>query len=276
MVRPLDPGSDMTDNSTGIIGIGRLGEAVASAVLARPDHGTLHVTRRNTQRVDKLACSDSRVRPDDAEKILRACDDIVVALRPKDARALLASLEFEPRHRIVSVMAEIGLDELRDLTRGAGSTCRVLVMPSVVQGGQLLPLYPKCAAAERMFGQSNELMPVESEDELMLYWSITALLSSVMTIGDVASRWLETAGIDRSKATAYTRTLYSDVHAASAPGFAEGLDHVSTPGGLNMAMREKLLATGVEAMLSTGLDEIHRRLTIGMPNGVAHPSGDGQ
>lgn len=202
----------MTDTTIGIFGIGRLGEAVSTAILSIPNQKSLFVSRRNVERVARLVQYDPRVQPCDPEEIMRACDYIIITLCPDDARELLLSLKFEARHQVVSVMAEIGLAELRELTKGAGSICRILVLPSVTKGGQLLPVYPSTDAAEKIFGNANELMPVESEIELMTFWSITSLLSSVMTIGDVASQWLELSGIDRLKATAYTRTLYSDVH----------------------------------------------------------------
>jgi pyrroline-5-carboxylate reductase len=170
------------------------------------------------------------------------------------------------------MMAEIGLGEIRALTNGAGGVCRVLAMPSVADGGQLLPVYPAAPAADRVFGERNTLLPVASESQLLTFWAITGLLSTVMTVGDVAARWLEQSGIERAQASAYTRTLFSDVHAATAAGFAAGLDHVSTPGGLNVMMRERLLEAGIEDVLRDGLDRIRERLSAAGP--PARPDGD--
>lgn len=255
-----DPERQMDTTSIGIIGIGRLGEALGRAALALPGTGALHVSRRSAPRVARLQAADPRVLPSDPEVILQACEIVVLALRPDDARAALARLRFEPRHHVISAMAEIGLEELRDLTRGAASTCRILAMPSVADGGQLLPRYPRTDAADHLFGNRNRFLEVGSETELMTYWAITGLLSSAMMVGHVAEAWLVRAGIDRNGATAYTRAIYSDVHAAAADGFASGMDHVSTPGGLNVMMRERLQAAGFDTTLEDGLEAIHRRL----------------
>ena len=254
----------MKTGAVGILGVGRLGEAIAKAVLSQTEVRALHVTRRSAGRVARLSEADQRVRPGDAAAIARDCDILIVALRPDDARSLLPGIAFEVRHQIISAMAEIGLDELSELTRGAGGICRLLVLPSVTEGRQLLPVFPASHAAEHVFGRQNSLLVVESEEQLMTYWSITSLLSSIMMIGDVAERWLVSSGIERERATAYARTLYSDVHAASASGFAEGLDHASTPGGLNVAMYERMRQAGVEEQVATGLDQIRRRLLAGM------------
>lgn len=250
----------MSGRRIGIIGIGRLGEAIATAVLGLPGQGPLPVSRRNARRVEALCRQDPRVRPEEPAVIVAACDVVIVALRPDAARGLLPSLGFAPRHTVISTMAEIGLDALRGLAPGAGAHSRLLAMPSVAQGGQLLPVYPANAVVEEVFGGRNTLLPVETEAQLMTLWAITGLLSTVMTVGDVAARWLEDAGIGRDQATAYTRTLFSDVYAATEPGFTAGLDHVSTPGGLNVMMRQRLLDAGIEADLRGGLDAIRDRL----------------
>lgn len=250
----------MAEAATGIFGIGRLGEALAGAVLSRPGQERLYVTKRGAERVERLCASDARVMPREPEEILRACDTVVIAMRPAAARSLLASLSFEPRHRVISVMAEIGLEELRRLTAGAGSASRLLALPSVAQGGQPLPVYPASDAVSRLFGEGNDLMPAGSERELMALWAITGLLSSVLKIGDIAARWLENAGIETSQAEAYARTMFSEVLDLTEAGFEQGLHEVSTPGGLNMMASEYLLRAGLARHIDGGLDLIHQRL----------------
>lgn len=246
--------------AVGVIGVGRLGEAIAEAVLAEPGQGPVHVTRRNAARVAALRRKDPRVRPADPASIVDACDIVIVALRPEDARALLPELHFGPQHRVISVMAEIPMAELLALTGDAGGVSRVLATPTVATGGRLLPVYPQSDAVDRIFGRRNTLLPLETEAQLVSLWAITGLLSTVMTVGDVAARWLVEAGIPSAAAAAYARALFHDVHAATAHGFAAGLDHVSTPGGLNVMMRRRLLDSGIEAHLCDGLDCVRNRL----------------
>jgi pyrroline-5-carboxylate reductase len=250
----------MNVTDIGLLGIGRLGEALACSALALPDLRRLHVTQRGAERVARLQTSDGRVQAVDPTSMLQTCDILLVALRPDAARSVLGALHFETRHHIVSAMAEIGLGELRALTHGAGSASRVLAMPSVALGGQLLPLFPRTAAAEHLFGERNRFLDVASEAELMTYWAITGLLSAVMVTGQVAEGWLMRAGASPEDATAYARTVYSDVLTATAQGFTVGMNHVSTPGGLNEMMLDRLLAVGFGQEIEAGLQAIHDRL----------------
>lgn len=265
----------MTESVIGILGVGRLGEAVAEAMLSLPGLKALLVTRRGAERVRRLGERDRRVRPADPEEILRACDDVIVVLGPEAARTLLPSLTFERRHHLVSMMAEVGIAELKDLAEGAGSVCRVLALPAVAHGGQPLPVYPVTAAAERLLGAKNNLIALKSEPELLAFWTITGLLSSVMMIGEVAARWLEGTGVGRTEAETYARILFSEVHGLTGDGFERALEHVSTPGGLNVMMAERLRRAGFERQVSEGLDEISRRLLrrIGETGAETVPTG---
>jgi len=250
----------MSTSSVGILGVGRLGEALARAMLALRGQETLFVTRRSEERVARLGKSDARVRPCGPQEVLDACDHVLVALGPDSARELLGALAFQPHHHVISVMAEISLDELRALTGGAASASRVLALPAVANGGQQLPVYPATPAVERLFGGRNRLINVASEHELLTFWSITGLLSSVLAVGEVAARWLEQAGIEARDAEAYARTLFSEVYGLTEHGFDQGLRHVSTPGGLNVMMLERLQRAGLQQQLSDGLDEVNQRL----------------
>lgn len=265
----------MTTSAVGILGLGRLGEALAHAILSLPGQETLRVTTRSAQRVARLCDSDARVRPCEPEEILDSCDYVVIALGPDSAREVLGALSFHPRHHVISVMAEISLAELRHLTDGAGSASRVLALPAVAHGGQPLPVYPATPAVEHLFGRQNRLIAAGSEHELLTFWSITGLLSSVLTIGEVAARWLEHAGIATQQAEAYARTLFSEVHGLTEGGFEQGLEHVSTPGGLNVMMRERLQRAGLEQQLSDGLDHINRRLLKNVDSSPGHEGSGG-
>lgn len=250
----------MTDTTIGILGLGRMGEAIAQAALLNPNQTNVYVTPRNSERAAKLAKADARIVVAEVEEIVISCDYIVIALGPSAARDLLPSLIFAPRHQIVSVMAEIGQSDLQTLTSGADSVARVLTLPSVAAGGQMLPCFRLNDAARYLFAPNNEMHEVKNEQELMTVWSITGMISATMIVGDVAARWLENGGIDKQFAEAYSRTLFSEAHGVTKHGFEQGMAHVSTPNGLNAMVRERLQRAGVETQFLESLDLIHQRL----------------
>ncbi len=250
----------MTKPAVGLVGVGRIGEAIASALLSDAALTALYLTPRSSGRVAGLAAQDARVRVAEPHVILQQCDMVVIALGAADARQVLPALAFESRHQVVSLMAEIGVSELDSLTPGAGHRCRLLALPSVAVGGQTLPVYPESPAAEALFGGRNRLLAAETEEQLVAYWSVTALLSSLIMAGEVAADWLESAGIEAPAAQAYARTLFEDVDRALASGFAAAVRGVSTPGGLNVMMRQRLLDADVSGEIGRGLDQVFRRL----------------
>ena len=253
----------MTERAVGIVGVGRLGAAVAAALLSDAGLPALYVTPRNSARVARLVARDARVKVAEPEAVLRHCDVVVMALGAGDARQLLAGLAFERRHQIVSLMAEMALSELQSLTAAAGHRCRLLALPSVAIGGQTLPVYPKIPAVEALFGRMNTLLAVETEEQLVALWSVTALLSSIIMVGEVAAEWLEDSGVEATTAQTYAGVLFENVGRALSGGFEAAVRNVSTPGGLNVMMRRRLKRAGVSAEIGRGLDEVYRRLTEG-------------
>jgi len=250
----------MTEITVGILGIGRLGEALAKAVLLHPGISSLRVSRRNAGRVENLVKQDSRVQPTDPEQMIDECDYVILALLPDVARQLLPTLKFEARHHIISAIAEISHTELQALTQGAGSVCRLLALPAIAGGQQTLPMYPQSASAELLFGQHNHLFPTSSEKEFLTLWSTTGILSAVMMVGKVAADWMAAAGIDPKRADSYARILFSEVYGATADGIDHGIEHVSTPGGLNAMTYQYLKDTGCEGHVRDNLQNIFNRL----------------
>lgn len=253
----------MTEHAVGIVGVGRMGAAIASALLRDAELPALYVTSRSSTRVAQLVAQDARVRIAEPDAILRHCDVVMLALGAGDARKLLGELRFERRHQVISLMAEIDWSELQSLVPSAGHRCRLLALPSVAVAGQMLPVYPKIPAVEALFGGMNTLLEAETEEQLAAFWSVTALLSSIIMVGETAARWMEDAGVEATSAELYARTLFADVERTLHGGFAAGAQNVSTPGGLNVMMRQRLEQAGIPDEIGRGLDQVYRRLMEG-------------
>ena len=253
----------MTRHTVGILGVGRMGEAIALALLSDAALTALYLTPRSSGRVARLVARDTRVKVAEPQAVLRHCDVVVLALGAAVARQILCGLEFESRHRIISLIAETRLAELETLTPAAGQRCRLLALPSVVAGGRTLPVYPRIPAVESLFGGTNRLLAVETEQQLIAYWSITALLSSIIMIGEEAAEWLENAAIEAPAAEIYARALFEDVEYALRAGLGPAARNVSTPGGLNVMMRQRLKDADIAAEIRRGLDQVYRRLREG-------------
>lgn len=252
----------MAGITVGILGVGRLGEALAKAVLSHPDVGSLYISRRSAERAERLVQYDARVKPADPEQIVASCDHLVISLRPGAARSVLPTLKFESRHCVISAMAEVNYRELQALTRGASSVSRLLVLPAVVNGKQVLPVYPASPSATQLFGHNNKLFTVSSEDELLSFWSITGLLSVVMMVGEVAADWMIESGIDPQQANTYSRVLFSEAYMATSEGITSGIEHVSTPGGLNAMAYKEMKRNGYDVRLKEITEHIFDRLFI--------------
>jgi len=252
----------MKTNQVGIIGIGRLGECVAKALL-RHFSGleTLYVTERNTGRVSALQQNDHRVRPVPTQEILDRCDILFLTLPTSAARTELPILKFEPRHYVVSALAEIPLNELRDLVGSVENMLsRALLLPSIENGGQEILVYPSNPGADSTIRTFNTLLVAENEDQFLTIWATTGVISAAMLTGLVTARWLQSKGIPKQISDRYARQLYALSYDLSANGFDEAIRHVSTPGGLNEASLKTMRHHRFDDYLNEILDRIDARL----------------
>jgi len=255
----------MKTSTIGILGIGRLGECLARYVLTLPATETLLVTNRSASRVVSLKRFDDRVQEATPEEMLQQCDIVIVSLNNQATRDLLPRLNFEGRHHLLSMVAEARFCELENLTRDkTASISRVLALPSVAEGGQVVPVFPDTEAAQAVFGQRNTLLGAKSETELLSFWTVTGALSSTMLLGAVSTHWLQNKGITRAAADDYVRAMYAEVNALLKDGFAEGMTHVSTPGGLNQQMLGQLCDAGIDTEMTNSLTGIYERISNGL------------
>ena len=238
-----------------------MGEAIAKALIRTEVCARLHVTARSEARVARLLGQSSKVSVCDAAALVESSSIVIVALRPDDARDLLPGLPFAPTHHVISVMAAIRCAELTKMTGPVASSCRMITLPSVAGGGQTIPVFPHSDAAQALFGESNKLFDTGSEERLLAFWAVTGLLSSTLTVGKAGADWLAGQGIDRRAGDAYAAALFNEVHALLGEGFQNGLDEVSTPGGLNATVRQNLEDKGFTEVLNANLDSLYERLT---------------
>ena len=82
-------------------------------------------------------------------------------------------------------------------------------------------------------------------------------------IGEAAAEWLEKADIEAPAAEIYARALFEDVEHALRAGLGPAARNVSTPGGLNVMMRQRLKDADIAAEIGRGLDQVYRRLREG-------------
>jgi len=77
----------------------------------------------------------------DNQAVVDASDVVIIAVRPPVAREMLSALRFREDQAVVSLVALLPYEPLRELTQPAAVVCRAIPLPTVVQHNCPIPLF---------------------------------------------------------------------------------------------------------------------------------------
>jgi len=244
----------------GFLGTGRIAAPMVKA-LARNGHQVL-VTERSRRMSQDLARELDHVSVRSNRDVVDGSEVVVICLRAAVARQELAALPFRPEHKVISVMAEIGLEELAGLIGETRELCVTIPMPFIDAGGCPLAVYPQSPVLTALFGGENTIIPVPSEAALRPHFAATAVTSTLLKELIVARDWLARHTGSREAAERYMLLLesgYLHALAEAGGGLDDAVGHLATAGGLNAQLLAHMEAAGTMEALEQGLDALLKR-----------------
>ncbi|WP_431216533.1 NAD(P)-binding domain-containing protein [Puia sp. P3] len=183
----------------GFIGIGKIASAVIGGLntsKAASSGVEIFVSPRNEGLSTGLAAKypGSVRRMSSNQEVLDGSDMVVIALRPAMAVEVLKTLSFHPRHTVVSLIPLLKYAELSAVVHPAGTVCRAIPLPTVMEHNCPIPLFRAPAAVTELFGYIGQPLPVESEDQLHAIWTLTGLITPFYELLGGLSEWTVSRG----------------------------------------------------------------------------------
>ena len=228
----------------GVVGVGTIGSAVVrglclpgpetppsglQAVVLSP-RGAVKAEALRTEfpNIVRIAGTNSDV--------VQEADCILVSVLPKQAEAVLQELPFRREQQVISLVAGLSVQRLRDLCAPAGTVSIAIPFPSIAkQRGAALLLQPG-PAATGIFRRLGRHVAVESEEHFRRLMCISGLMGNFYKQQLTAQEWLEQGGVPAEAAAAWTSAAFNafaaDSVGAGPRTFADLLAE-QTPGGLN-------------------------------------------
>lgn len=250
----------------GFIGTGVITDAIVRGLLraAYPASNIL-VSRRNQDISAGLARLSPLVRIwDDNQTIVDEADIVFLAVRPQHAEQVLAPLVFGPDRQIVSLIATIPSDRIREWTHPKAQICRAIPLPSVENLSGVTAIFPAPPLVKALFDTLGEAVVVETIEAFDAYAATSALMGLYFGVSETAARWMQAQGASHEDARAYLAGVFQGL-ADTATGSSDKsfeqlrLEH-TTPGGLNAQMFQVFQdAQGVQA-LEAALDSVADRI----------------
>lgn len=245
----------------GFLGTGRIAAPMVRA-LAR-DGREILVSERGRETSAGLAARFAGVSVRDNRGVVEGSDVVVLCLLADVAREVLPGLPFRSEHRVVSVMAEIGLAEIAAMIGDTRELCVTIPMPFIDSGGCPLPVYPASETLVELFGRDNTVIPVASESAMKPHFAATAVSSTLFGELIALRDWLEPHAGSRAAAEQYVTLLVSGYMSAlpkdGAGRLDEAVNELATAGGLNAQLLKHMRDSGTMEALKQGLDDLANR-----------------
>lgn len=265
----------------GFIGTGNIASAVVTGLCAAPaPPSKILVSPRGAEKALALAAAFPAVEvAPDNQAVVDGSATVVLALRPQDAKQVLAPLRFRAEQRVISLLALTPLETARELVAPAGAAgaagasggaiVRALPLPSCAERLGPIVVYPGAPWAMAFFAPIGTPLAAAEERELNVLWALTALIAPYFALIAAGAGWAANAGVAAPTAGTYLATMFHALStlAVRAPGgdFEALTAEAMTPGGLNQqALKEIRAAGGFEAFLAA-LDTILARLGEAVP-----------
>jgi pyrroline-5-carboxylate reductase len=197
------------------------------------------------------------------QDVLDNATPVVLAVRPQIARAVLEELSFRRQHVVMSAMAGVPLERLRDWAAPAGHIVRLIPLPSAARGQSITVMYPENAVARELFGRVGGLLVPGEEETLDAFSAATATFAAHLDYLTTIARWLADQGVDHDAAAAYITHIFGQLgHSLlQRTGSLTALtDKHMTPGGTNEQLMTDLRRDGVPDLVRRALDRILARL----------------
>ncbi|NBE97243.1 pyrroline-5-carboxylate reductase [Nonomuraea sp. KC401] len=200
---------------------------------------------------------------DSNQNVLSNATSIVLAVRPRVARAVVEELSFRPEHVLISAMAGVRLERLQDWAAPAGHVVRVIPLPQAARGQSLTVVYPDNAVARELFARVGGILVPSDESTLEAFSAVTATFAAHLDYLTTIASWLADHGVDSGAATAYTTHIFGQLGQSllqPTDSLAALTDDHMTPGGINQQLMTELRRDGVPDMVRRALDRILARL----------------
>lgn len=251
--------------SLGFVGTGTITAAMVRGLQRASYDQPVVLSPRNAELAARLASEYASVSiAASNQAVLEQCDTIVIAVRPQVVAEVMGELRFEPRHRVVSLVATVSMRRLSELASPAGRLRRAVPLPFVATGLGGTLLYPADPELAALFDLLGRAITVASEDDIDVLTVASATMSSYFATMATVDRWLSDKGIPAEQSRAYLAQLGVGLAAAAAEdskiSYAQLVRDFATPGGLNEQLRQHLDKSGALSSYATGMDALFARI----------------
>ncbi|HEX6388752.1 MAG TPA: NAD(P)-binding domain-containing protein [Solirubrobacteraceae bacterium] len=249
----------------GVLGAGAIGAAIVTGLCdGVDDPPNVLLSPRNAEIAAGLAARFASVDvATDNQAVVDGAEVVIVCVRPPLAQPVLAALRFPADCVVISAMAGVSVDALRELVAPAGDVARAIPLPSVARRACVTPVHPPTSAAKALFDRLGETVAIADAEAFEAMSASSATIAAHFAYLDAIAGWPTSQGVPAPDATRYVASMFAGLAETTrrADGFEQLAAEHATPGGLNEQFRGWLEQRGTFDDVRAGLQRVLDRLT---------------
>ena len=250
----------------GIIGVGAIAAAIVTGLCENATNApAIVVSPRNASRAADLASRFPTVRSAQSNQdVIDGSSVVLLCLRPQEARSVLPALNFSKQPAIVSMMAGISIETLRELVAPAHNIARAIPLPSVAAREGATPIFPSTEAAKALFDRLGSSIEIPTAVAFEATSASTATIAAHFAYLNAICRWLVAQGVSDTAARRQVAATFAGLAAQLRDHEQDfgtlARDH-ATRGGINEQFLGVLQQARVFDAVEVGLERVLERLT---------------
>ena len=252
--------------SLGFIGIGAIAEAVITGLVdCGRFEGPIVISERSRARSAALAERFPNVKVEtDNQAIVDQCEFVFLSVLPDQAREVLMRLNLRKEQSLVSLVAGMELNEIRQLSSPVRNVFRIIPMPPIEFGVGPIPLCPPNERISSLLGCCGEVIEIEDEKKFLAFSVASGMMAMHHGITATLAAWMTNLGLEAEKSSAYASSLFHALATIETRSTAEQLaalpDESVTVGGLNEQVLRELREHDWFEILKGRMDSLGNRL----------------
>ncbi|HDR9318578.1 TPA: NAD(P)-binding domain-containing protein [Burkholderia vietnamiensis] len=249
----------------GFIGTGVITKAVVTGLVRSLfPFDRIALSPRNAKIAADLAALDARIHVCATnQEVLDSSEVVCLAVVPQISADVLRELTFESRHCVISFVAGVSIEHLRERVYPATRITRAIPLPAVADGKGSTAICPPDDIAKSLFAKLGEAVEVGDEHQFDALSAVTATMASFYAVLEHQAVWLMKQGLRydaaRTFMSGYCVGLAHETTQTGQP-FREMIEHCMTPGGLNEQLHSELLSRGAYQHYGEALDRVLARV----------------
>lgn len=188
----------------GVVGTGQFASYFIAALRRGGYDGNVLLSPRNADVASALARNHGCVVAGSADEVLAGSDVVVLSVRPEHAEAALANLRWERRHTVLSAMAGIRLDDLRQLLPGVGGIHLIMPGSYIETAPGPIPLYPPAPGLMPLLSCAGDVIALPSEAAFNAAMVSLCASTWIYDLAHALASELERQGLEPEAARALT------------------------------------------------------------------------